>query len=88
MLSAAYILTTFLISKHTGLCLADLWHSMAGSEEQHPSLSTYELVSLIKSAGRIPIERDTLYNEVMDWSHHSFEEDTAYRGYVELPILN
>ena len=63
-------------------------YSMAGSEEQHPSLSTYELVSLIKSAGRIPIERDTLYNEVMDWSHHSFEEDTAYRGYVELPILN
>src|SRR4030095_593999 len=63
-------------------------YSMAGSEEQHPSLSTYELVSLIKSAGRIPIERDTLYNEVMDWSDHTFEEDTAYRGYVELPILN
>ena len=63
-------------------------YSMAGSEEQKPSMSTYDLVSLIKNAGRTPIERDTLYHELKDWSDHSFEEDTAYRGYVELPILN
>ena len=63
-------------------------YSMAGSEEQKPSMSTYDLVSLIKNAGRTPIERDTLYHEIKDWSDHSFEEDTAYRGYVELPILN
>ncbi|MEO6131111.1 MAG: aminofutalosine synthase MqnE [Saprospiraceae bacterium] len=63
-------------------------YSMAGSEEQKPSMSTYDLVTLIKSAGRTPIERDTLYHELKDWSDHSFEEDTAYRGYVELPILN
>src|SRR5688572_10331368 len=63
-------------------------YSMAGAEEQHPSMNTYELVTLIKSAGRIPIERDTLYNELKDWSDHSFEEDSEYRGYVELPILN
>ncbi len=63
-------------------------YSMAGSEEQNPSMSTYDLVSLIKNAGRTPIERDTLYHELKDWSDHSFEEDAAYRGYVELPILN
>ena len=63
-------------------------YSMAGSEEQKPAMSTYDLVSLIKNAGRTPIERDTLYHELKDWSDHSFEEDTAYRGYVELPILN
>ncbi|MFZ1676353.1 MAG: aminofutalosine synthase MqnE [Saprospiraceae bacterium] len=63
-------------------------YSMAGAEEQKPSMSTYDLVTLIKNAGRTPIERDTLYNELKDWSDHSFDEDTAYRGYVELPILN
>jgi len=39
-------------------------YSMAGAEEQHPALSTAQLVSLIRSAGRIPVERDTLYNVV------------------------
>ncbi len=63
-------------------------YSMAGAEEQKPAMSTYDLVTLIKNAGRTPIERDTLYHELKDWSDHSFEEDTAYRGYVELPILN
>ena len=63
-------------------------YSMAGSEEQNPALSTYELVTLIKSAGRIPIERDTLYHELKDWTDHSFEEDSEYKGYIALPILN
>ena len=40
-------------------------YSMAGSEEQTPSMSTEELVMLIKQAGRKPVERNTLYNEVM-----------------------
>ncbi|PWT72393.1 MAG: aminofutalosine synthase MqnE [Bacteroidetes bacterium] len=39
-------------------------YSMAGAEEQHPAISTTELVHLIQQAGRKPIERDTLYNEV------------------------
>jgi aminodeoxyfutalosine synthase len=43
-------------------------YSMAGSEEQNPSMSTSQLVTLIKQAGRQPIERDTLYNEVRDYS--------------------
>ena len=63
-------------------------YSMAGSEEQNPSMSTYELVTLIKSAGRTPIERDTLYHELQDWTDHSFEEDSEYKGYMPLPILN
>ena len=37
-------------------------YSMAGSDEQNPSASTDELVSLIKGARKIPAERDTLYN--------------------------
>lgn len=39
-------------------------YSMAGSEEQNPKLSTQQLVELIKAVGRIPVERDTLYNIV------------------------
>ncbi len=39
-------------------------YSMAGSEEQHPKLSTQQLVDLIKAVGKTPVERDTLYNSV------------------------
>ncbi len=43
-------------------------YSMAGSEEQTPAMSTSELVALIKQVKRRPIERDTLYNEIKDYS--------------------
>ena len=39
-------------------------YSMAGSEEQTPSMTTDELVALIKQVGRDAVERDTLYNVV------------------------
>ncbi len=39
-------------------------YSMAGSEEQTPSMSTEELCDLITAVGRTPVERDTLYNEL------------------------
>ncbi len=39
-------------------------YSMAGAEEQKPSLSTEELCDMITAVGRIPVERDTLYNEL------------------------
>jgi aminodeoxyfutalosine synthase len=42
-------------------------YSMAGSEEQTPSLSTAQLVTLIRQVGREPVERDTLYNEVRNY---------------------
>lgn len=43
-------------------------YSMAGSEEQTPAMSTLELVALIKKAGKRPVERDTLYNVINDYS--------------------
>ncbi|MBK8144802.1 MAG: aminofutalosine synthase MqnE [Bacteroidetes bacterium] len=39
-------------------------YSMAGSEEQNPAMSTTEICDLIYDAQRIPVERDTLYNEL------------------------
>lgn len=39
-------------------------YSMAGSEEQSPSLTTEELVAIIHQAGRVAVERDTLYNHI------------------------
>ena len=39
-------------------------YSMAGAEEQTPSMSTEELCDMIEAVGRIPVERDTLYNEI------------------------
>jgi aminodeoxyfutalosine synthase len=50
-------------------------YSMAGSEEQTPSMTTAELVNLIKQVKREPIERDTLYNVVNDYSNVNFEEN-------------
>jgi aminodeoxyfutalosine synthase len=43
-------------------------YSMAGSEEQSPSMSTEQLVRLIKQVKRKPVERGTLYNVVKDYS--------------------
>ncbi len=39
-------------------------YSMAGSEEQNPSLTTEQLCTLISSVGKVPVERDTVYNEL------------------------
>jgi aminodeoxyfutalosine synthase len=63
-------------------------YSMAGSEEQHPALSTQELVTMVRRVGRKPIERDTLYNVVTDFTDVVFDEDKEFRGYLELPVLN
>jgi len=43
-------------------------YSMAGAEDQHPSMTTEQIVDLIKQAGRTPAERDTLYNVIQDYS--------------------
>lgn len=37
-------------------------YSMAGVEDQNPSLNTEQIEKLIIDANRIPVERDTLYN--------------------------
>ncbi|MEM1325445.1 MAG: aminofutalosine synthase MqnE [Bacteroidota bacterium] len=62
-------------------------YSMAGAEEQNPAMSTQDLVNLIRRVGRRPMERDTLYNVVTDYTDHVFEEDKLYRGYVSLPVV-
>ncbi|UAY53479.1 aminofutalosine synthase MqnE [Ferruginibacter albus] len=49
-------------------------YSMAGSEEQKPAMSTEQLVTLIKQVKRRPVERDTLYNIVKDYSDISFSD--------------
>src|SRR5690606_42102921 len=39
-------------------------YSMAGSEEQSPSMSTEDICDLIWAVGKQPVERDTVYNEI------------------------
>jgi aminodeoxyfutalosine synthase len=43
-------------------------YSMAGSEEKNPSLTTEQLVQMIKEVGRTAVERDTLYGVVNEWN--------------------
>ena len=62
-------------------------YSMAGSEEQHPALTTQQLVDIIRRVGRQPIERDTLYNVLQDFTDVEFAEDKEFRGYFELPVV-
>ncbi|MDC3306305.1 aminofutalosine synthase MqnE [Flavobacteriales bacterium] len=42
-------------------------YSMAGVEDQNPTMSTKEIVTLIKAVGRTPIERDTIYNTIKEY---------------------
>jgi aminodeoxyfutalosine synthase len=42
-------------------------YSMAGAEEQTPSMTTEEIVTLIKQVNRKPVERDTLYNVIQEF---------------------
>ena len=52
-------------------------YSMAGSEEQNPAMSTTELVNLIKQVRRVPVERDTVYNEIKNYSDTVDEPNPA-----------
>ena len=61
-------------------------YSMAGSEEQNPSLTTRQLAEMILQVGRQPVERDTLYRIVQDFSHLDLNEN--WSGYLELPVTN
>ena len=42
-------------------------YSMAGVEDQNPTMSTEEIAVLIKAVGRTPIERDTVYNTIKEY---------------------
>lgn len=61
-------------------------YSMAGAEEQHPAMSTRELVELVKQVDRHPIERDTLYNVVTDYKDITFDEGEK-PNYYSLPVV-
>ncbi len=63
-------------------------YSMAGAEEQNPALTTQQLVEIIRRVGRKPIERDTLYNVVTDYTDVVFDGDNEFKGYLSLPVLN
>jgi aminodeoxyfutalosine synthase len=52
-------------------------YTMAGSEEQSPKLTTQQLVELIKQVDRTPIERDTLYNIINDYTNYDFNTTVA-----------
>lgn len=43
-------------------------YSMAGSEEQVPSMTTDQLCDLIRDVNRIPVERDTVYNIIKEYN--------------------
>lgn len=62
-------------------------YTMAGAEEQHPAMSTKELVELIKSVGKIPLERDTLYRVINNYENITFESDIK-PSYYALPVIN
>jgi aminodeoxyfutalosine synthase len=47
-------------------------YSMAGAEEQTPSMTTPELIHLITEAGYKPVERDSIYNILHDYSVEPF----------------
>ena len=53
-------------------------YTMAGSEEQSPSLSTAQLVDLINQAGKIPVERDTLYNFIRNYKDQPLAPDVEF----------
>ncbi|WP_336514094.1 aminofutalosine synthase MqnE [Pollutibacter soli] len=51
-------------------------YSMAGSEEKNPAMSTQELVTLIHQAGKVAVERDTLYNEIQNFGDATQRTET------------
>ena len=62
-------------------------YSMAGSEEQTPAMSTEQLVQLIRSVERKPVERDSVYNVLKDFEGVEFESDKHFKGYLSLPVV-
>lgn len=62
-------------------------YSMAGSEEQNPTMSTHDLVQMVLNVRRIPVERDTLYNTVKIYDSTDLPTNSITNGYLTLPII-
>lgn len=60
-------------------------YSMAGSEEQNPAMNTEELVELIQKAGRVAVERDTLYKELKVYTEKV--TTSKLKSYFSLPVI-
>ncbi len=54
-------------------------YSMAGAEEQNPKMSTEDIIRLIKEVGRRPVERDSIYQVLHDYS--DFELTDSSQSY-------
>lgn len=63
-------------------------YSMAGSEEQSPSLTTEQFVEMIRSVNRIPIERSSTYEIIRDYENYVLPEQTKLKTYYSLPMSN
>lgn len=61
-------------------------YSMAGAEEQNPAMQTSELCELILAAGKVPVERDTLYNPIRKYGYDDLETMQDTGGFMELPV--
>lgn len=62
-------------------------YAMAGAEEQNPAMSTKELVTLIRQVGRKPVERNTLYNIITDFTNYEFPDEEKQSKYYSLPVI-
>ena len=56
-------------------------YSMAGAEEQKPKMSTRDIVELIRQVNRKPVERDSVYNIIQDYSAIEFEKNEKQKAY-------
>ena len=52
-------------------------YSMAGAEEQNPAMTTEQLVKMVKQVNRRPVERDSVYNIIKDYTNEFEEEKVA-----------
>ncbi|MDZ4710627.1 MAG: CofH family radical SAM protein [Saprospiraceae bacterium] len=60
-------------------------YAMAGAEEQQPAMSTEDLVLLIQRAGRMAVERDTMYNVLKEFKEPIL--NNSIRSYFSLPVI-
>ncbi|HPE96719.1 MAG: aminofutalosine synthase MqnE [Chitinophagales bacterium] len=62
-------------------------YSMAGAEEQSPVMSTRDLVEMIRNVRRKPVERDTLYHTLTDYTDIEFAEGPD-GAMMALPVVD
>ncbi|MFN8280467.1 MAG: CofH family radical SAM protein [Saprospiraceae bacterium] len=62
-------------------------YSMAGAEEQSPSMTTDEMIDLIRSVHMLPVERDSLYGILRDFRDYTTSTAVSWRGYTGLPVI-